>query len=146
MGKNRADVPPSSLLQTQQNHVQIRNTNPERVGWERIVYGTQQNRLWLVSCLLFTIFQSKGKINWSKPLLKRKVILTMVVSTGLIKSVLEFFHANRLTMPVNEWLLLNLPDLPINKGEGLREKVTQAVPSFVLQVRNGLGWDVSTSS
>lgn len=29
----------------------------------------------LVSCLLFTIFQSKGKISQSKPLLKRKVIL-----------------------------------------------------------------------
>lgn len=41
----------------------------------------------------------------------------MVVSTGLMKSVSEFFHVDRLTMPVNEWLLLNLPDLPINKGE-----------------------------
>lgn len=41
----------------------------------------------------------------------------MVVSTGLMKSVLELFHADRLTMPVNERLLLNLPDLPVNKGE-----------------------------
>lgn len=41
----------------------------------------------------------------------------MVVSTGLTKSVLKLSHVDRLTMPVNEWLLLNLPDLPINKGE-----------------------------
>lgn len=41
----------------------------------------------------------------------------MVVSNGLSKSVWEFSHVDRLTMPVNEWLLLNLSDLPINKGE-----------------------------
>lgn len=71
----------------------------------------------------------------------------MVISTGLMKSVLEFFHVDRLTMPVNEWLLLNLPDLPINKGEAEgSENVTHALPAFVLQVKNCLGCDVSTSS
>lgn len=41
----------------------------------------------------------------------------MVVSIGLTKSVLKPSCVDRLTMPVNEWLLLNLSDLPINKGE-----------------------------
>lgn len=41
----------------------------------------------------------------------------MVVSIGLTKSVLKLSHVDRLTMPVNEWLLLKPSDLPINKGE-----------------------------
>lgn len=41
----------------------------------------------------------------------------MSVSIGLTKSVLKPSCVDRLTMSVNEWLLLNLSDLPINKGE-----------------------------
>lgn len=41
----------------------------------------------------------------------------MVVSIGLSKSVLKSSHVDRWTVPVNEWLLLNPSDLPINKGE-----------------------------
>lgn len=52
-----------------------------------------------------------------------------------------------MTMSVNEWLLLNLSDLLINKGEteGSGECVTHsALLCFALQVKNCLGYNVST--
>lgn len=49
-------------------------------------------------------------------------------------------------MPMKECLLLNLPDLLINKGKTrLEENMTRgALLSFSLQAKNGPGFNVST--
>ena len=77
------------------------------------------NEPWLVLTALFSfhhlpIYRKRSQKQSSAEMKNNS---EMVVSIGLTELVLKSSRLDRLTMPVNEWLLLNLSDLPINKGE-----------------------------